>query len=83
MSSHFVGIVNPTYHVMEHEFDPKPSKCTKCGKNRIIEFVCTFGMDDADEPRAKKIELCKKCSNKRNQCKHTPCLMNYYGEEFD
>lgn len=56
----------------------KRSKCTKCGKLRVIEFVCLFGMDDAGpDVRVKKRELCKECTTSKNKCHHQICLDNY------
>jgi hypothetical protein len=55
----------------------KAHPCTNCGKRRKLEFVCLFGMDDAQEPRAKKRELCKKCTKPRYKCRHQICIWNY------
>lgn len=57
----------------------KPATCTKCGKHRIISFLCLFGMDEEPEEfRTKQLQLCKQCSKVyENRCRHGLCRQNY------
>lgn len=51
-------------------------KCSKCGKRRVIEYVCLQQMDLLNKPMY-GFQLCKKCTNSDNKCRHRLCRANY------